>query len=138
STITASGEFAYLIPGNSRAITKEGIAYIDDFEGSQTSIDLRSQSRWFLASTPGKQPNMFPEGDLNDTLPNGYNRASLNSYTIDPIGWDNVSSTPKNIKTNAQAQSNKYSREVEQTEVFPNKSLYNNVITNIATLDLAY
>ena len=33
STITMAGEFAHLIPGHSRAIEKEGIAYIDDFEG---------------------------------------------------------------------------------------------------------
>jgi cell surface protein SprA len=34
STIAVTGEFAHLIPGNARAISKAGIAYIDDFEGS--------------------------------------------------------------------------------------------------------
>ena len=40
SSLTVVGEFAQLIPGHSRAIEKEGNAYIDDFEGSETSIDL--------------------------------------------------------------------------------------------------
>ncbi len=53
SSLTVVGEFAQLIPGHSRAIEKEGNAYIDDFEGSETSIDLKQFSSWKLASTPG-------------------------------------------------------------------------------------
>ena len=40
STITIEGEFAKLLPGNPGAITKDGVAYLDDFEGSQSSIDM--------------------------------------------------------------------------------------------------
>ena len=58
STFTVVGEFAHLIPGHSRAIEKEGNAYIDDFEGSETSIDLKQSSSWKLASTPR---GFFPE-----------------------------------------------------------------------------
>jgi cell surface protein SprA len=35
STVTLQGEFAQLIPGHNKAVTKEGNSYIDDFEGSQ-------------------------------------------------------------------------------------------------------
>ena len=35
-------EAAKLIPGHSRAVGREGNSYIDDFEGSQSTIDLRS------------------------------------------------------------------------------------------------
>ena len=79
STITAAGEFAYLIPGHSKAIGKAGNSYIDDFEGSQSEIALHSQSAWSLASTPQGQTasGMFPEGALSDDIINGYNRAKL-------------------------------------------------------------
>ena len=33
-------------------ISKEGNAYIDDFEGSETSIDLKYFSAWSISSTP--------------------------------------------------------------------------------------
>ena len=52
STFDISAEGAYLIPGHSRAVGDEGTAYIDDFEGSQSTIDLRAVNRWFLASHP--------------------------------------------------------------------------------------
>ena len=84
STLDISAEGAYLIPGHSRAIGDEGNAYIDDFEGSQSTIDIRSVSRWFLASTPKHQEDLFPESEIEDTLLYGYNRAALSWYTIDP------------------------------------------------------
>jgi cell surface protein SprA len=49
SLITASAEGAYLIPGTPRGIGKKGISYVDDFEGSQSSIDLTSTNQWHLA-----------------------------------------------------------------------------------------
>ena len=61
SSLTVVGEFAHLIPGHSKAIAKEGNAYIDDFEGSQTSIDLKQFSSWKLASTPR---GLLPGGGL--------------------------------------------------------------------------
>ena len=84
SSINVSAEAAYLIPGHSRAVGKEGNAYIDDFEGSQSAIDIRSWTQWSLASTPKLQPDLFPEGDVEDSLLFNFNRARLNWYTIDP------------------------------------------------------
>ena len=84
SSIDIAAEAAYLIPGHSRAIGQDGNAYIDDFEGSQSAIDIRSVNRWFLASTPKLQPNLFPEGNLEDSLIYNYNRAALSWYTVDP------------------------------------------------------
>lgn len=138
SSISVQGEAAYLIPGNSRAITKEGVAYIDDFEGSQTTIDLTQAIRWKLASVPQKQPTLWPEGNLFNNLAAGYNRAKLAWYQIDPLFWQNDSRTPEHIKSDKNMVSNHYMRKVDQTEVFPNKSLSNNIITNIQTLDLAF
>ncbi len=66
SSLTVIGEFAQLIPGHSRAIEKEGNAYIDDFEGSETSIDLKQFSSWKLSSTPR---GFFPEAATRATSP---------------------------------------------------------------------
>jgi cell surface protein SprA len=42
STIDVEAEVAKLIPGHSSVIEKSGNAYIDDFEGTKTTIDLKS------------------------------------------------------------------------------------------------
>jgi cell surface protein SprA len=137
STITAAGEYAYLIPGHNKAIGKDGNSYIDDFEGSQSTIDLRAQSSWTIASTPQGQPTLFPEARFSDSLIYGYNRAKLAWYVIDPLFLRQTSGlTPGNI-TDADMSYN-FSREVLETEVFPNKPVPTGLPPNIATLDMAY
>lgn len=143
SSITIEGEVARLFPGNPGAITKDGIAYLDDFEGSQSTIDMRSIFQWKLASTPQGQPTLFPEGELplSNTLEYGYNRAKLAWYNIDPLFWRNDSRTPSHISSTSAGktmQSNHYMREVLQTEVFPFKSRQQGTVQNIATMDLAF
>lgn len=139
SSITAAGEFAYLVPGHSKAIGKDGNSYIDDFEGSQSTIDLRAQASWLLASTPQGQtsPGMFPEGSFSDTVAYGFNRAKLSWYVIDPMFMtrDDQANTPANIDD--VMKSNHFMREIHETEVFPNKESSTGQ-TNIATLDMAY
>jgi cell surface protein SprA len=122
------------------AIGKDGTAYLDDFEGSQSTIDVRTISQWKLASTPQGQPTLFPEGifPLDTSLEYGFNRARLAWYNIDPLFWRNDSRTPSHIENNPASQSNHYSREVLQTEVFPFKSVANGTTQNISTLDLAF
>lgn len=137
SVFTFQGEFARLIPGNSRAISKAGVAYIDDFEGSQSIIEIRNAIAWKLASTPQGQDDLFPEGNFNGDLAYGFNRAHLSWYTIDPLFHRNDSRTPDHIE-NSASQSNNYSREVNQAEVFPNRDIDQTQANNIQTLDLAY
>ena len=137
STITFSGEFAHLLPGSSKAIGKEGIAYLDDFEGSQTTIDIRSSNAWILASTPQKQPDMFPEADAANDIRYGFNRAKLAWYTIDPLFFRNNNLTPEYIKGSAE-QSNHYTREVLETEIFPNKNPTSGTVMNMPILDIAF
>ena len=137
SSITLSAEVARLFPGNSRAITKEGVAYIDDFEGSQTVLDIRQFNAWRIASTPQGQDDLFPEGNLNNNLAYGFNRAKLAWYTIDPLFFRNDSRTPDHIR-DSESQSNNFSREVLETEVFPNKDPDPGLINNLPTLDLAF
>lgn len=86
STITAYGEGAVLKPGHPPQIGKgeSGLIYIDDFEGTRNSIDLRFPLiNWSLASTP-QGNGLFPEGELMDSLDYGYNRAKLAWYNIEP------------------------------------------------------
>ncbi|HEX8516448.1 MAG TPA: cell surface protein SprA [Bacteroidia bacterium] len=136
STITAAGEFAYLVPGHSKAIGKDGNSYVDDFEGSQSTIDLRQQGTWNLASTPQGQPSMFPEADSSNSLAFGYNRAKLSWYVIDNILQRQQNITPDGYTTTDM--SNNFTREIPETEVFPNKQPPSGQVSNIATLDLAY
>ncbi|MCI5056970.1 MAG: cell surface protein SprA [Flavobacteriales bacterium] len=139
STIQFSGEFAQLLPGHSRAIGKDGTSYIDDFEGSQSTIELRSFSTWRLASTPQGQPNLFPEGDLVSNLATGFNRAKLAWYVIDPTVFFRQSNiTPDHIRNDDEMRSNHFMREVYETEVFPNRDFQVGQPTNIAMFDLAY
>lgn len=137
STITVTAEAARLFPGNSRAITRDGIAYIDDFEGSQTVNDIRSANAWYLASVPQGQDDLFPEGNLNGDLAYNYNRAKLAWYTIDPLFFRNDNRTPGHIRE-SESQANNFSREVLETEVFPNRDPEPGLINNLPTLDLAF
>jgi cell surface protein SprA len=135
STITFSGEFAHLIPGHSRAIEKDGNAYIDDFEGSETTIDMKSFAAWSIASAP---VGYFPEAELINDLRYGFGRARLAWYIIDPLFLRNNSLTPEHIKNNPDLQSSHYVREVFENDIFPEKETPNNIPTNISILNLAY
>ncbi len=138
SSISVEGEFAQLVPGHNKAIGSSGTAYIDDFEGTETSIDMKSLSSWVLASTPQNNDLQFPEGNLNNDLAYGYNRAKLAWYVIDPLFLRNSSATPGHIKSDKDQQSNHYVREIFEEEIWPNKERASGVPTNISVLNMAY
>jgi cell surface protein SprA len=138
SNISASLEGAYLIPGHSRAIGNAGTSYIDDFEGSVSVIDLRTQSLWFHSAVPQGLPSLFPEGDLVGDLGSGYRRAQLSWYVIDPLFFRNNNLTPSNISNSTEIRSDHRQREVLEQEVFPNRQLAAGTPTNIPVLDLTY
>jgi len=136
STITASGEVASLIPGHSRAIGKEGASYIDDFEGSQTPIDIKAVGAWTLASTPQGNNSLWKEGNKTDTV-YGFNRAKLCWYTIDPMFMRQTTNlTPPYY--DKYRMSDNYQREIYETELFPKKESQTGQPVPIPTLDLAY
>ncbi len=139
SRVSIDGEFAHFIPGHAKAIGKTGTSYIDDFEGSKSTIDLKNTAFWNLASTPQKQTSagMFPEAGTGSGLAYGYNRAKLAWYIIDPLFYDQTGNLrPPNIDLNEL--SNNLVRQVLETEVFPNKDVPNGIPTNIPILNLAY
>jgi len=136
SKVNIEGEFANFIPGHSKAIGKEGLVYIDDFEGSESTIDLRNVGTWFLASTPQGQYNLFPEASTNSRA-YGYNRAKLAWYVIDPLFYDrNNNLKPVNITKDELSKHTV--REIQETEVFPNKETANGIPTNIPAFNMAF
>lgn len=136
SSITVQGEFAYLVPGHNKAIGKNGNSYIDDFEGTQSAIDIRAPQGWSLASVPQGQPSRFPEAS-QDSVVSGLNRAKLSWYVIDPLFLRPDNNLKPGHVTTAD-QSNHRVREVLETEVFPNKQPPNGQPLNVSMLDLAY
>ncbi len=132
STITLSGEAARLFPGHSSAVGAAGTSYIDDFEGAITPLDIKNPGQWFLASTPQNQHDLFPEDSIS--LSNGYNRAKLAWYYVDNLFQSRTSSTPDDV-TNDE-MSNNYVRDIQEPELFPNKSQINGprslICTNMA------
>ena len=140
SNISVSAEAAYLDPGHSKAINqgrnkngkidKSGVVYIDDFEGSTSSFDLRTPAnKWVLASVPQNDEfnnnNLFPESKLIDDLRYGANRARLNWYRIDQSipGFD---------------ANNPYIAPIPQAEVFPNLTIPPGQSNIIQTFDMTY
>lgn len=140
STITMSGEFAQLLPGHSRAIGQDGNSYIDDFEGSQSFIDIRQMQNWSIASTPQFQPQNWPEARYTGDLRFGMNRAKIAWYTVDPLFYRTVNASlmPDHILEDVEMRSNHFMREVFESEVFPNRDIPVGQPSNIPLLDVAY
>ena len=142
SNISFRGEIAFLKPDTPKADQFQGEAtiYVDDFEGSQTNVDLRSPLSWALSSTPlvdtditkGETPSPYDfKGDLT-TLEYGSKRAKLSWYTIDPI----IYTRPGGISTD-DISLNK-SRRVFITELFPGTDIAPGQIQIVNTFDLTY
>ena len=131
------GEFAHLIPGHNKIIGRKGFAYIDDFEGAKSPISLTNANGWFYSSTPQGQPS-FPEASLFNNVNFNSKRAHLSFFNIDPtVFYRNTSVTPPGI-ANSEEQLNHFSREVYETELWPNKQLPLGQPSYILTLNLAY
>ncbi len=137
SNVSLRGEFAYLLPGapNGTDFNGEATAYIDDFEGTQGSIDLLSPLSWFLSSRPLTVNGVGENHPSNDNgIENGYDRAFLNWYTIDPIFYSNQ--RPGGITDDDV--SDLYTRRVFIEEIFPEVDIVQGQTSVINTLDLAY
>lgn len=141
STIALNAEFAQLIPGHSNVVGTQGLAYIDDFESTKTSIDLHYPSSWYLASTPyNSDPDaLFPEAKLT-TTEYGKNRALFAWYYVDQIlnSKNPGRTTPVNLRNNEASQSNHYTRDVLIKEVFPNKSYLSYNPSILTVMNLSY
>jgi hypothetical protein len=136
SSVAVDGEFAHFIPGHHRSVGKEGVSYIDDFEGTKSTIDLTLQNKWCLSSIPQHQED-FPEAE-SPGVESGFNRAKLSWYIIDNTVFYSNSSTlrPEGIVTDSLE--NHYVRAVPKSEIFPHGDFDVIGNTNIAMFDVAY
>ncbi|MEH6537136.1 MAG: cell surface protein SprA [Psychroserpens sp.] len=138
SNLSVRGEFAYLAPGAPKGtdFNNEATAYVDDFEGTQGAIDLLSPQSWFLSSRPRSLGEIYAGfgGEDENGIQNGFDRALLNWYTIDPIFYSNQ--RPGDISD--EDVSDLYTRRVFIDEVFPQLDIAQGQSTVINTLDLTY
>jgi cell surface protein SprA len=139
SSLAFDAEFAQLIPGQSKMIDKtgQGIAYIDDFEGSQTKTDIKGGSQtWYLSSAPISETagNSNFYNSSKGGIASGYGRAKLAWYTIDPLFYNSSQYKPDNVDVSGH-----YVREVKQAELFPEKAQeYDGFDTRLLVLNLNY
>nr|WP_309641810.1 cell surface protein SprA [Flavobacterium sp.] len=146
SNISFRGEVAFLKPDTPKAdqFNGESTIYVDDFEGSQTNIDLRSPQSWALASTPLVDTETVTTGDHPET-PSPYNfrgdlttldygsrRAKLSWYSIDPV----IYTRPGGISVD-DISLNK-TRRINIEELYPSTDIAAGQIQIINTLDLTY
>jgi len=141
SMVSLRGEMAFLKPGAPRNADFRGetTTYLDDFEGAQSFLDVRSALGWSLASTPLEFSldgvslyGTSPEDKEN--LKNGYGRAKMAWYTIDPIFY--TFQRPSGINNNDI--STNASRRIFIDEVFPQTDIAQGQTTVNPTLDLAF
>ena len=144
SGVNAYAEAAALQPGHAPQIGKgaAGAVYIDDFEGSESGIDLRfPATAWGLAATPlGATPKasntlLFPEASLNNDLNYGRNRAKIAWYQIEQVLQQYRANN--NPITDANLLSDPRVRQVYQKEIFPQRTTGLGE-TQLVTFDLAY
>ena len=138
SQISFTGEFAQLIAGEAGG-TQDNASYIDDFEGTKTTIDVTTPTSWFISSVP----SLNFKDDYSDKtgLSSGFHRSRLAWYTIDPLFTRRGSSlTPGHIKGDLKQLSNHYVREVYTKELFPlrDQSSYQGATNTLNILNLAY
>ena len=142
SSINAYGEAAVLKPGHPPQIGSgnAGAVYIDDFEGSTSSIDLRFPlTSWALASTPngtgGQFPPLFPEASMTDTLDYGFNRAKLAWYNIEPTLQDPTNSNNPDRYENVLA--NRWIAPVQTQQLYPQQTVQTGQ-AQLITFDMAF
>ncbi|MFP9112494.1 cell surface protein SprA [Flavobacterium sp. RHBU_3] len=133
SNFSFRGEWAYLKPDASKAdqMNGEPTSYVEDFEGSSTTVDMRSASGWSLASVPHGFGGELTPGTLNS----GFKRGKLAWYSIDPIFYASAS-RPDGI--NAGSVSSNKTRRIYYSELYPDTDVVPGQTNVVTTLDLSY
>lgn len=141
SAFRLNAEFAQLVPHGQKSGSAKGSSYIDDFESTQTGIDLRNPYSWTLASTPYDPSGdaLFPEAALSDNVDYGKNRALLAWNYIDRM-WTqkNSSLLPGYLRNDLKQLSNPYVREVLLREIYPGRDMTYGESNYVQTLNLSF
>ncbi len=137
SNVSFRGEVAFLRPDTPQAdrFQGESTVYVDDFEGSQTTIDMKAPLSWTLSSVPKWKSGAFYDdfGAEEITRKADYKRAKLSWYSIDPSIYVQ---TPGDISTDDLSLNN--TRRIFSNELFPNTDIAIGQSQVINTLDLSY
>ncbi len=141
SNLSVRAEVAWLKPNSPKNADFDGetTTYIDDFEGAQALIDIRASLGWTMASTPlefGNNGVLYGGNGIDDpdNLINGYGRAKMAWYTIDPIFY--TTQRPSDI-SDSDISTNP-TRRVFIDEVFPETDIAQGQTQVQTTLDIAY
>ncbi len=132
SNISIKAEVAYLSPDtpSQDKFNGEATIYVDDFEGSQSNIDLRAPSAWQLSSVPENitsDYNFVTQVSPSNPLGIGYKRAKINWYTIDPTFYQGTYEVSSNE-----------TRRIYINELYPNQQIATGQTTLVPTFDLSY
>ena len=138
SNLSIRAEAAYLKVGQPRGtqLNNAPTTYIDDFEGTQTNLDIRDTYSWFLSSVPAPSHQLPIAGSsVNvDDISAGYQRAKLSWYNIDPLFYSNrrpSGISDDDLSTNA-------ARRIFIEEIFPQQDVVQGQSLVQYTFDLAY
>lgn len=140
SNVSIRAEMAMLKPSSPKNADFNGetTTYLDDFEGAQALIDIRASLGWSISSMPlefGNGGQLFGSSPTDvDNLLNGYGRAKLSWYTIDPIFYTNqrpAEISDDDVSTNP-------TRRIYIDEVFPQTDVAQGQTQVQTTLDMVY
>lgn len=131
SQINLSGEFAQLIPGQSKFISDA--VELDNFESTEGRIYLREPTSWKIASTPQLQKQMFPEAYLVNDIATNFNKAHITWYNINTTFYQ-----LRNSPVSKDVQEQNFSRAVYQSDLFPNRDLTSVEDIPMTILNIAY
>jgi cell surface protein SprA len=136
SNVSVRGEIAFLQPQTPKNDSFQGEAtiYVDDFEGSQSTIDMRSVFAWSLSTTPinDNESQYNFNGAAND-LSYGFKRAKMSWYTIDPLFYTQKPSGISNDDLSLNT-----TRRIFSEELYPLTDIVAGQTQVINTLDLSY
>lgn len=137
SSFSINAEVAQLIPGHTKTVSKAGLAYIDDFESTQTSIDVHYPNYWKLASTP--MDDLFSEqATKSNAIEYGFGRALMSWYAIDQVLVVPQNNTPSHLSGDMDALSDHRVRVVLEQEIFPYKESLATDNSRMSVLNLSY
>lgn len=141
SSLVFNAEVAQLIPGHRKIDGNPGYAYLDDFESTETTIDLRYPYYWHLCATPADPDAtaLFPEATKTGDVDYGKNRALFNFYVIDNTVFNRDNSqTPDHLRADKAQLSNHLTREVIEQELFPNREAIVGQSSTMSVLNVSF
>lgn len=131
SKVTASAEFAHLIPGHNKAIKHKGESYLDDFEGATSDITMKEPYFWYLSSTPRRFEEDY-EASGDDIYNYNRNRTQMSWYFIDPSFYEG------NSPVNDNAISNLNAYQVKENQIFPNRDAEQGIYNTLSVFNISF